>query len=205
MIKAVLFDLDGTLCDCTELHYHSLNKALLEVCGTEISRPEHLDKFNGLPTNKKIEMLASEGRVNLSDKSKIWALKQHHTKQLISELLRPDPVKIELHQALRSLGIKVACVTNSIRETASLMLQATGQLDLMDLLLGNDQMRFPKPHPEGYIRGMVTFQSMPEETLIVEDSPYGIQSAKASGANVWEVSGFEEVTLENIKKYLGEK
>ena len=50
MIKAILYDLDGVLVDATEWHYESLNEALKEISGFEISRLEHIQTFNGLPT-----------------------------------------------------------------------------------------------------------------------------------------------------------
>ena len=56
MIKSILFDLDGTLCDCTELHYESLNEALYEVCNYKITLEDHLLNYNGLPTKKKLKI-----------------------------------------------------------------------------------------------------------------------------------------------------
>jgi beta-phosphoglucomutase len=200
MITSILFDLDGVLCDCTELHYQSLNKALQSVCGFIIDREEHNSIFNGLPTKRKLEILSSDGKIKESDKEKIWHLKQDFTKETILELLRYDPTKIELHQWLHSKNIQIACITNSILETATLMLKTTGQLDSIDWLIANDMIRHPKPHPEGYIRGMIHFGSMPENTLIVEDSPVGLQAANATGANVWAVSGCTEVSLSNLLK-----
>ena len=57
MIKAILYDLDGVLVDATEWHYESLNESLREISGFEISRLEHFQTFNGLPTNKKLFFL----------------------------------------------------------------------------------------------------------------------------------------------------
>lgn len=58
-IKAVIFDMDGVLIDAKEWHYEALNKALA-LFGFAISRQEHLDSYDGLPTRKKLEMLSSE-------------------------------------------------------------------------------------------------------------------------------------------------
>jgi len=60
----------------------------------------------------------------------------------------------------------------------------------------------PKPHPEGYIRAMINFNSMPEETLIIEDAPVGLQAAYATSANVWAVDNSYQVNLQNITKKL---
>lgn len=202
MITSVLFDLDGTLCDCTELHYISLNKTLLSISNCIIERDEHDKIFNGLPTNTKLDMLIASNRVKEEDKKNIWEMKQKYTKKIISEVIKPDPEKIQLHQYLISKKIKIACVTNSIFETASLMLHTSQQLEYIDLLITNDRIKFPKPHPEGYIRAMIGFNSLPERTLIVEDSPIGLQAAMATGANVWAIEGCHQVNITNIQKYL---
>ena len=198
MIKAVLMDLDGTLCDCAELHYVSLNKALQEVSGYSISRTDHESTFNGLPTKKKLDLLIANGKVSLNDKQKIWDLKQQYTKETVSETLKPDSDKIAMLKWLRDKGIKTACITNSITETGTLILQVIGQWDLLDLFISNNMVQFPKPHAEGYIRAMVHFQAMPDEVLIVEDSDVGIAAANASGGNVWRVIDSYELTLANM-------
>ena len=63
-------------------------------------------------------------------------------------------------------------------------------------------IRYPKPHPEGWIVGMVSLNSLPIETLIVEDSPVGFESAKSSGANIYKINNSYELTIDNIKKYI---
>lgn len=199
-LKSILFDLDGTLCDCTEVHYVSLNKALEQISGIEISREDHENLFNGKTTNTKLNMLAAAGKIEEKDKVYIWELKQKYTKESVLDLLKVDNVKIKLLQYLKSKNIKIACVTNSIITSAELMLQCTGQLEYMDLVIGNEMVKNPKPHAEGYIRAMIMLNSLPEETLVVEDSPVGLQSAKASGANIWKVDGFNDVSLEEYLK-----
>jgi beta-phosphoglucomutase len=204
MIRAILFDLDGTLCDCTELHYLSLNKALKEISNFEISRLEHESIFNGLPTKKKLDFLIAANQIQASDKQTIYTLKQQYTQQVIDETLSPDPDKICMLTHLQEQKIKIACITNSITETANHILQITQQFPFIDYLISNNQVKYPKPHPEGYIRAMIYFQTMPEETLIVEDSDVGIQAANASGANVWSIKNSYELTHDNMISKLKE-
>jgi HAD superfamily hydrolase (TIGR01509 family) len=202
MMRLICFDLDGVLVDAVEWHYESLNRALQEVCGFTLSREEHLVTYNALPTKRKLEVLIGEGRIQSNQVDNIFRLKQVYTKECIINLAKPDPVKIAMHEKLRDMGFVIACVTNSITETAGLMLTMTGQRPYIDLLVANDVIGNAKPHPEGYIRAMVHFHAMPEETLIVEDSPKGLQAAYATGAIVCEVEGPYDVTFETISKYL---
>lgn len=195
MIKAILYDLDGCLCDCVEIHFDAFNMALQEVSGTKIEKAEEED-FNGLPTFKKLEKLTEQGRVLSSDHQLVWQKKQDYTIVAIKKHLHLDPVKIALHEYTKSLGIASACVTNSITDTAQLMLECSGQWKYMDFLISNQMVKNPKPHGEGYIRAMIRLGVFPEETIIVEDSIRGIEAAESTGAHVLKVENSHDVTAE---------
>jgi len=196
MIKAILYDLDGVLVDATEWHYESLNKALQEVAGFIIKRDEHISTFNGIPTMKKLEILNDQGRLSKDLFDKVWEKKQEKTFEVIENTASIDPNKIRLHQQIPN--IKKACVTNSIRKSALLMLEKTGQLPFMDFVISNEDVSSPKPSPEGYVVAIKKFDLEPNECMIVEDSPKGLEAAYKANANVYEVSGYNEVTLDNI-------
>jgi len=196
MIKAILYDLDGVLVDATEWHYESLNQALREISGFELSRLEHIRTFNGLPTNKKLEILNEQNRVKKEDFEIIWNLKQKKTNEIIEKTASDDETKIRLHEGTSKF--KKICVTNSIRQTALLMLEKTGQLSFMEHVISNEDVCNPKPDPEGYLKAIQYLQLQPNECMIVEDAPKGIEAAKKSNAHVYEVKGYHDVTLENV-------
>jgi len=196
MIKAILYDLDGVLVDATEWHYESLNNALSEIAGFIIKRDEHISTFNGIPTMKKLEILQKQGRLDGSLFEDIWVKKQEKTFEVIEKNGSVDSNKIRLHEQTKNL--KKACVTNSIKKSALLMLKKTGQLQYMDFVISNEDVKNPKPSPEGYNLAIKKFNLKPEECIIVEDAPKGLEAARQTGANVYEVSGYNEVTLENI-------
>ena len=196
MIKAILYDLDGVLVDATEWHYESLNIALKEVAGFIIERNEHISTFNGIPTKKKMEILNEQNRLSLNLFQEVWDKKQEKTKEVIERSASIDQNKIRLHNNTKNM--KKACITNSIRETAMLMLEKTGQLEFMDFVISNEDVTEPKPSPEGYNLAMKRLKLEPHECMIVEDAPKGIEAAKLSGANVYEVNGFYDVSLENV-------
>jgi len=196
MIKAILYDLDGVLVDATEWHYESLNEALKEVAGFELSRTEHLTTFNGLPTIKKLEILKEQKRIEQNMFDKIWESKQEKTFDVIKRSASRDEVKRRLHEGTKNY--KKVCVTNSIRKSAFLMLEKTGQLEYMDEVISNEDVTEPKPSPEGYLKAISNLKLEPKECMILEDAEKGIEAARKSGANVYEVSGYYEVTLENI-------
>jgi len=193
--KLIVFDLDGVLVDACEWHRKALNKALKEVCDYEISLEDHYEVFNGTPTRVKLQTLTDSGVVSKDDHQRIYDLKQEQTIKLIKRRGRIRPEKIRMLIDLKEAGYNIACYTNSIRETAELMLEKTGIIDLFDKIVTNQDVTNAKPDPEGYIGLMEHFGVSPKDTLIVEDSPKGFQAARASKARVIRVDDPDAVNI----------
>lgn len=198
MIKAILFDLDGVLVDACDWHYHSLNDALEYYKGFKISYEDHINKYNGLTTKVKLSLL----KIPNDEKEKIWRMKQDRTLENIKLYGSIDKYKIRMLTKLKEEGYKLVCVTNSIRETATHMLESTGQLMLFDFIITNEDVENNKPHPDCYLLAIDKLGLNKEECLIVEDSPKGKLAAYASGAKVLEVVDTYDVTLNNIRRLL---
>ncbi len=198
MIKAILFDLDGVLVDACDWHYHSLNDALLKHKGFTISYEDHIKKYNGLPTNVKLNLLG----LKEEEKKSIWKMKQEKTLYNIKKYGTIDKYKIRMLQKLKQENYKLACVTNSIKMTAVEMLKVTGQFQLIDLLISNEDVNNNKPSPDCYLLALDTLGISKEEALIIEDSPKGKKSAYASGAKVIEVKDIYDVTYDKIRSHI---
>jgi len=196
MIKLIIFDLDGVLLNSKKLHFDTLNEAL----GPQflISWEEHLAKFDGLKTNQKLDILTREKNLNPSEHKSIWEKKQKLTAQYLKNL-NQDHKLIHLFQSLSNSDYKIAVCSNSIRKTVLITTSKLGIIEFLDLILSNEDVKNSKPHPEIYWSAISSFGFTPEETLIVEDSPYGLLAASRSNSNVLRVSGPEEVTLKNIQ------
>jgi beta-phosphoglucomutase len=201
MIKAIIFDLDGVLVDMPDGHYEALNRAL-SVFGTRIEEEEHHTFFNGLPTKKKLEELERQGRIPTGLRDFINDLKQKHTKEVIQEICKPDYSKLILMRHLKDRGYKLACCSNSLKETLHLMLKSAHLYDHFDLILGNDEVTNPKPHPEIYLTAFKHLTIEPSEAIIVEDSAHGISAAQASGAHVYIVKNPSDVNLSLFEELL---
>lgn len=200
-IKAILFDLDGVLVDMPQGHFEALNKALL-LFGAEINEKEHFEFFNGLPTRKKVEELENQKRLPVGLREFINTIKQDYTKEIIPKYCPPTYSKIILLKHLKAHGFKLGCCSNSVKETLHLMLKSSGLFNFFDVIIGNDEVENPKPHPEIYLTAFKKIQLKPADCIIVEDSHHGIMSARASGATVYEVKGVEDVDLSLFKNIL---
>jgi HAD superfamily hydrolase (TIGR01509 family) len=197
--KLVIFDLDGVLTDACEWHRIALNMALEEIAGLSITLEDHHTTFNGIPTKKKLSILADQGAVDKKDFDTIFSLKQKNTIKLINEQASHRPEKVEMVEELRKRGIHVACFTNSIRETAELMLRKTGILHMLESVVTNEDVVNPKPDPEGYLRLVEEFNVLKKNVIIVEDSPKGLQAAWNSGCRVIQVKDPNEVSISLFK------
>jgi HAD superfamily hydrolase (TIGR01509 family) len=198
MIKTIIFDLDGVLVDTKEIHFISLNDALKEEGENfVIDWNEHLSIYDGLKTNQKLNLLHINKGLPSESFPKIWNKKQKNTLSYLKNL----PVSNELIKCLSELssdGYNLICCSNSIRKTVITVLSKLGIIEFFDLILSNEDVRNSKPHPEIFWKAISMVSSLPEETLIVEDSPYGLLAAKRSYSNILRVKNTNEVTYENI-------
>jgi HAD superfamily hydrolase (TIGR01509 family) len=201
MIKLIIFDLDGVLVEAKNLHFEALNKAL----GKEyaISWKEHLSKYDGLKTNQKLEMLSKEKGLPVELHSKVWEDKQKYTLEEL-RALKPNQTLQSVMSALSEDGFKLAVCSNSIRKTVLTVLSKLGIMEFMDLVISNEDVKNSKPHPEMYWKAISMMSCLPEETLIIEDSPYGLLAASRSKSHILRVKNPKEVTYTNIFSKLTE-
>jgi HAD superfamily hydrolase (TIGR01509 family) len=199
MIKLVVFDLDGVLVESKETHYKALNLALSAIDSKYIiSEEDHLRRFDGLPTRKKLELLTAERGLPKEKHEQVWAEKQKLTLSVIDADVKENQEIIELMKDLKGRGVQIFVASNSIRETLGLYLKKLGLLPFIDKIVSNEDVKNPKPHPEIYLRCLVEASVEPKEALVIEDSFVGITSAVKSGANVFRVSSSGDVTKEKV-------
>jgi HAD superfamily hydrolase (TIGR01509 family) len=200
MVKLIVFDLDGVLVSAKEIHYDALNKALGDYA---ISWNEHLSTYDGLKTSQKLDMLTKEKGLPIEEHQRIWEDKQKYTLQMLNNL-QPDTHLQEVIGALSDCDYKLVVASNSIRKTVVTVLAKLGIIEYFDLIISNEDVVNSKPHPEMYWTAMSKMGCLPEETLIVEDSPYGLLAAARSKSYILRVKNPKEVTYLNITKKLVE-
>jgi beta-phosphoglucomutase len=197
MIRAVIFDMDGVLIDAKEWHYDALNQSLA-LFGYSISLQDHLTTYDGLPTKRKLEMLTEHQGLPRRLHHFLNEMKQQYTMDLVYARCRPS-FQHEYALAERTrLGFRLGVASNSIRQTVEVMMDRAHLTRHLDLLLSNQDVKEPKPHPEIYTTAIRHFGLTPSEVVIVEDNENGIRAARASGAHVLVVRDVHDVNLDNI-------
>ena len=200
MIKLIIFDLDGVLVEAKNIHYEALNEALGEYA---ISWNEHLSTYDGLKTSQKLDMLTKAKGLPIEDHDRIWEAKQQITLQMLDKLQPSSELKSVMSTLVQE-GYKLAVASNSIRKTVITVLAKLDIVGYMDLIISNEDVLNSKPHPEMYWSTMSKMKCLPEETLIVEDSPYGLLAAARSKSYILRVKNPQEVTYDNISNKLNE-
>ena len=196
MIKTIIFDLDGVLVEAKEIHYEALNKALGDY---SITWGQHLSIYDGLKTNQKLEILHEQKGLPKEKFKEIWDNKQTYTLQSLRNL-KHNPDLATTMTMLVNEGYKLVVCSNSIRKTVLTVLSKLGVIEFFDLILSNEDVKNSKPHPEIYWKAISIVGCLPEETLIIEDSPYGLLAASRSKSHVFRVKSPIEVTYINITK-----
>lgn len=199
MIKLVLFDLDGVLIDAKQIHYEALNEALGEQYA--ISEEEHHNIYDGRKTREKLEMLTDRKGLPMEMHQQVYDIKQAITIEKISDLKPIADIKT-LFQKLEEYGYNIGVCTNSIRRTALTALAKTDLMEHCSIVLSNEDVRNSKPHPEIYWKAMSMMGVLPEETLIVEDSPPGLLAASRSRAKYIRVANPYEVNCDKVFPHL---
>lgn len=200
MIKLVIFDFDGVVADCKEIHYQSLNEALSEIDPKFIiTREEHIATFDGLSTKKKLDLLVNLKNLPTDKLSDISDRKQTLTMEMMDKYLSYDDKLVNILNKLKDDGFFIYMASNAIRPTVEAGLKKLGIIHLFDKIYSNQDVKNQKPHPEIYLKCILDAGVKPNETVIVEDSKHGRVAAIDSGAFVCGVDNPSDVSYEKIK------
>lgn len=176
MRKYVLFDHDGVLVD-TEFWYYSAGERALADIGVTLDRDRYVRGMSqGLGT-------WAEARAAGIDERTIDRLRAARD-DYYQEYLRTEAIEIDgVVDALAELSkyVRMAIVTTSKRADFDLIHEKRHIAQFMDFVLAREDYQLAKPHPEPYLAGLERFGAARRETLVVEDSARGLNSAVAAG------------------------
>ena len=170
--SAILFDLDGVLCDSTRQVDREWREwaARKGVDGDAIMAIAH-----GVRTIEVIRAVAP----HLNAELEAAAIENHEAHDQRGVVVMPGAADL-----LKSIPEgRWGVVTSGSRLLAQNRLGHCG-LPVPEVLVTSDDVTHGKPHPEPYLQGAKRMGLAPEECLVVEDAPAGIQSARTGGMKV---------------------
>ena len=176
MKKYILFDHDGVLVD-TEFWYYKAGERALADIGLTLDKDRYLRDMNqGLGTWTQARAAGIDERT-ISRRREI-------RNDYYQEYLRTEAIEIEgVVEALAELSkyVRMAIVTTAKRVDFEIIHETRQIRKFMDFVLAREDYKLAKPHPEPYLAGLKRFGAIKEETLVVEDSSRGLNSAVAAG------------------------
>jgi pyrophosphatase PpaX len=177
LLKAALFDFDGTLVDTTEMIYQGMRHAASTVLGRGDIPRETLLANVGQPLPRQMELIDAEKAELLLEAYR------HHHEENHDALIQEFPQVAQALSRLRSAGIKVAVVTSKRRMSVEMALNNFPDLrNVVDRFVAMEDTNEHKPHPEPLWRGLELLGGVPkEEAAYVGDSPFDVEAAKAAG------------------------
>ena len=177
MIDTIITDFDGTLVDTFDANFKAYEKAF-SGCGLLISEQQYRRCF-GLRYDS---LMAAMGITDAEIAHRIKDAKKHYYPDFF-QYLRPNKTLIELIASFKTMGGKTAVASTARKENLMNVINYLGIADCFNLIYAGNDVKEGKPSPDIYLKAMDTLQSIPENTLIFEDSEVGIQAAKACGAH----------------------
>lgn len=212
-LKAIIFDLDGTLVD-TETVWAEAHSRWMKSYGKtyEVSFQKEM---MGKPTKECIRLMTERYGLDKSPEE----LAQERVRFFESALgdmgFMEKPGACDLINALKDAGIIVAMATSSKRPYAIAALEALKCHDQFDSMTCGEDVENGKPAPDIYLKAASNIKTAPEDCIVFEDALSGIAGAKAAGAKVvgivdaryvdalpgadLEIASLTEVTLERLR------
>ena len=178
MIEGVLFDLDGVIVDT--LHYHYLAwKHMFEKWGGSVSEQTVL-LHEGRNSREILPVLMKEACVSIPEtqQERFIDTKRVYYRSIVRVKEYPDAFAVI--DTLKSRGFKIALVTACALENMQHSISSEKQRHFDFILTGDDVSR-AKPFPDPYLTAADRLRIKPEECLVVENAPLGIEAAQKAG------------------------
>lgn len=183
-LRALLFDLDGTLIDSAEANYSAYSRALLEH-GVRIEPDAVAKAAVGRQWREFLPAILREAGV-VRDPAAIAARKGELYRAAVGELR----VNVALLALAASVGpqMRTALVTTASGESVRAILRHPDLSHAFDLVVTGEDVTRHKPDPQAYLLALERLQLDPRECLAFEDSDVGVASAEAAGIAVVRVT-----------------
>lgn len=184
-IDAVMVDLDGTMVNTLGDFAEALNRMLADLKLSAIA-PQVIENMVGKGSEHLIRsVLAHVGAQDVEALyPQAWQRYEHHYLAINGQFADVYPGVYEGLQALKSMGLRMACLTNKPLSFAKPLLAAKGLDGFFDCVFGGDSFARKKPDPMPLIETCKALGSAPARTLMVGDSSNDAQAAHAAGCPV---------------------
>ena len=208
MLRAVIFDFDGVIADSEALHLRSFNQVLAQY-NIEIIERDYYKDFLGLTDFDCFNLLAHKGLLKLNTQEIESIVKQKHG--VFEKLAKTDAKIIEgvqdFLETLRQNNIPISICSGAVLAEIELILKGAQLHFYFEVIVSAEQVKKGKPNPEGFLLALQKLNEKsqdvirPEQCIVIEDSHWGLEAAKAAGMHTVAITN----SYEADQLALGEK
>jgi beta-phosphoglucomutase len=194
-MDAVIFDFDGVVVDSEPVHFAGF-RDVLATLGLDLKLEDYYDKYLGYDDHDCLLIAARDRGVELSERqiADLTAAKTDLVQRAFRESIQPLPGAVTLIRAIAAAGVPMAICSGALRDEIILAGRTVGVLDCFQAIVAAQDVKRGKPDPQGYLaaRSLLARAAgkdlRPRRCIVVEDSPAGIEAARAAGMKVLAVA-----------------
>ena len=199
MIKAVIFDMDGTIFD-TEVIYRKSWVTAVEEMKLDIDILSELPNITGR-NHKNTEQYFAQNYGADFPFLELFATMWKHSDRVLESNVPTRPYIPKTLETLKQAGILQAIASSTNRTRVQHYLDVSGYGDFFDAVISGERVQNGKPAPDIFLLAAETLGVRPEECVVVEDSRQGVLAGIAAGMRTVMIPEFQPCT-EDLKKGL---
>lgn len=213
MIKAVIFDMDGVISNTLPIHSEAESKVLLKY-GIKMFPKQLSEEFNGVPDKRMFKIIFSRFNKQFNyeqiEKEK-WELFQ----KLAKNNIKPIDGSLQLIDDLLTDGLVLAVASSAPIKIVDLILYTLNIKEKFKCVVYTAEVKEGKPAPDIFLLAAKRLSVAPEDCIVIEDAPLGVEAAKAAGMKCIAITtnhprgeltradkvidSFNELTIEEIR------
>ena len=195
-VRAVIFDIDGTLLDSVDCHAKAWVEAFrhfgVETEEADVRRQIGKGGDQLMPVFLPQDRIAKEGKEIESFRSDLF-------KRDYLEKVKPFPAVRPLFERIRREGLTVALASSGKKDEVEHYQELLGIADLVDVATSSDDADRSKPHPDIFEAAIGKLEGIaPDDMIVIGDTPYDAEAARKAGLRTIGVlcGGFPEADLQ---------
>jgi beta-phosphoglucomutase len=189
MIKAFLFDLNGTMIDDMQYHITAWHK-IFNTYGTNFSREEAMKECYG--KNDEILDRIFPGKFSQAEKNDISIKKEtEYQEAYLPHLKLIDGLQVLLEE-VKKKDIKIAIGSAAIMFNIDFVLDNLNIRHYFDAIVSADDVQISKPNAETYLKCATALGVLSHECVVFEDVPKGVESAANAGMKAIVITGMHK-------------
>ena len=194
-MDALIFDFDGVVVDSEPVHLQCFQR-VLETVGLTLTERDYYQKYLGYDDHDCLLVAARDAGIELAEGKidELTAAKTQLVQRAFAESIRPLPGAVDLIRAAAAAGVPLAVCSGALRDEIDLASRTIGVRECFRIIVAARDVARGKPDPEGYLLARSRLADATGQAIraarcvVVEDSPAGIDAAKAAGMKVLAVT-----------------